>query len=466
MQGTEGNDPQVTWPSNPVGVGSRGHKPLPNKRARRSPTPTHSDPSAPAQLPHITQTHPPALQSLHSQPQLNLQIPQLIRSVAQSNPLAPQLHLPAVQSNLQAVQPQLVGDYKPMHLQPSASMALPSQSNVPGQAIGSLPQLDTKPLHDTAYNAQPAVQQAAAAANQSCAPPGNPVSPAATHALMSQPKPQLATAAITSVSHPQPADPPAEQKGITQAQSTSAGGAGNLQIAGESVTTHGPARAAMSLPDHAHPPSTTLHSTAAATHPGAQCAADSAVVMNVQQAAAPLLMQGPAAPLESASAQRIDPHAVPRPGPVATGQPASSAAAQAADTPVKAEAVDKPGDMMGGSADGQTSHPADPSSLTASLHDDHDASSDQVIAGLKRKGHESAVELLPPQQRGLAQQATPSLEQQVTAATDEPLPKRVKLDAHTPAGVLSLQCIQCMSHQTSHKLHHPATCHGESVLIF
>ncbi len=33
----EGGEIQVTWPANPVGVGSRGHKP--NKRARRSPTP-------------------------------------------------------------------------------------------------------------------------------------------------------------------------------------------------------------------------------------------------------------------------------------------------------------------------------------------------------------------------------------------------------------------------------------------
>ncbi|KAL0026079.1 hypothetical protein WJX79_007769 [Trebouxia sp. C0005] len=35
----ESGDVQVTWPANPVGVGSRGHKPAPNKRARRSPTP-------------------------------------------------------------------------------------------------------------------------------------------------------------------------------------------------------------------------------------------------------------------------------------------------------------------------------------------------------------------------------------------------------------------------------------------
>ena len=440
MQGTEGNDLQVTWPSNPVGVGSRGHKPLPNKRARRSPTPTHSDPSAPGQLPHVTQT-------IHSQPQLNLQTPQLIQSVAQSNLLASQLHLPAVRPNLQAVQPQLVGDRKPMHLQPSASMALPSQFLVPGQAIGSLPQLDTKPLPGTAYNAQPAVQQAVAAADQSCAQPGNPVSLAATHALLSQPAPQLATAATTSASHPQPADLLAEQKGTTQMQSTSAEVAANLQTAGKSVTAHGLARAATSLPDHAQPPSTALTSTAAATHPGIQRAADGAVATSVQQAAAPLSMQASAAPLESASAQHMDPHAVPRPGPGATGQPSSSTAAPAADAPVNAEAVDKPGDMMGGIPDEQISLPAVPSSLTASVHDDHDASSDEVRAGLKRKGQESAVELLPPQQRGLAQQATSALEQQVAAATDEPLPKRVKSDAHTLAGVLSLQCIQC-------KLHH------------
>ena len=35
----EGGELHVTWPCNPVGAGSRGHKPAPNKRARRSPTP-------------------------------------------------------------------------------------------------------------------------------------------------------------------------------------------------------------------------------------------------------------------------------------------------------------------------------------------------------------------------------------------------------------------------------------------
>ena len=39
LQMAEGGEVHVTWPCNPVGAGSRGHKPAPNKRARRSPTP-------------------------------------------------------------------------------------------------------------------------------------------------------------------------------------------------------------------------------------------------------------------------------------------------------------------------------------------------------------------------------------------------------------------------------------------
>lgn len=39
LQMAEGGEVHVTWPCNPVGAGSRGHKPAPNKRARQSPTP-------------------------------------------------------------------------------------------------------------------------------------------------------------------------------------------------------------------------------------------------------------------------------------------------------------------------------------------------------------------------------------------------------------------------------------------
>ena len=72
MQGPEGTDTQVTWPPNPVGVGSRGHKPLPNKRARRSPTPTPLDPSAVAQGAQLPHAHQPASQPPHSTPQPDL----------------------------------------------------------------------------------------------------------------------------------------------------------------------------------------------------------------------------------------------------------------------------------------------------------------------------------------------------------------------------------------------------------
>ena len=63
----EGAEVQVAWPANPVGVGSRGHKPASNKRAKRSPTPptplsahpTASAPpaftAAPQSLPLLTQ---------------------------------------------------------------------------------------------------------------------------------------------------------------------------------------------------------------------------------------------------------------------------------------------------------------------------------------------------------------------------------------------------------------------------
>ena len=49
MQMAEGGEVHVTWPCNPVGSGSRGHKPPPNKRPRRSTTPP--TPSSPNDLP-------------------------------------------------------------------------------------------------------------------------------------------------------------------------------------------------------------------------------------------------------------------------------------------------------------------------------------------------------------------------------------------------------------------------------
>lgn len=71
----EGGEVQVTWPANPVGVGSRGHKPAPNKRARRSPTPptplsAHPTASAPPAFMAAPQSVP--LPTQHSQGQTHL----------------------------------------------------------------------------------------------------------------------------------------------------------------------------------------------------------------------------------------------------------------------------------------------------------------------------------------------------------------------------------------------------------
>ncbi|KAL0031566.1 hypothetical protein WJX77_007539 [Trebouxia sp. C0004] len=71
----EGGEVQVTWPANPVGVGSRGHKPASNKRARRSPTPptllsAHPTASAPPSFTAAPQSVP--LPSQHSQGQAPL----------------------------------------------------------------------------------------------------------------------------------------------------------------------------------------------------------------------------------------------------------------------------------------------------------------------------------------------------------------------------------------------------------
>ncbi len=71
----EGGEFQVTWPANPVGVGSRGHKPASNKRARRSPTPptplsAHPTASAPPTFTAAPQSVP--LPTQHSQGQAHL----------------------------------------------------------------------------------------------------------------------------------------------------------------------------------------------------------------------------------------------------------------------------------------------------------------------------------------------------------------------------------------------------------
>lgn len=66
----EGGEVQVTWPVNPVGFGSRGHKPAPNSRASRSPTPptplsAHPTASAPPTFTAAPRSAP--LPTQHSQ---------------------------------------------------------------------------------------------------------------------------------------------------------------------------------------------------------------------------------------------------------------------------------------------------------------------------------------------------------------------------------------------------------------
>ena len=76
----EGGEVQVTWPANPVGAGSRGHKPASNKRARRSPTPptplsAHPTASAPPTFTAAPQSVPLPTQHSQGQARLPTQIP-------------------------------------------------------------------------------------------------------------------------------------------------------------------------------------------------------------------------------------------------------------------------------------------------------------------------------------------------------------------------------------------------------
>ncbi len=71
----EGGEVQVTWPANPVGVGSRGHKPAPSKRARRSPTPPtplSAHPTASAPPTFTAASHSVPVSTQHSQGQAQL----------------------------------------------------------------------------------------------------------------------------------------------------------------------------------------------------------------------------------------------------------------------------------------------------------------------------------------------------------------------------------------------------------
>ena len=105
----EGGEVQVTWPANPVGVGSRGHKPASSKRARRSPTP-------PIPLSaHATASAPPIFSAApHSVP-------------VSTQPSQGQTHLPTQTSGLSQVQTSSIHAQQPPAMQtgtaPFASMA-------------------------------------------------------------------------------------------------------------------------------------------------------------------------------------------------------------------------------------------------------------------------------------------------------------------------------------------------------
>lgn len=144
MQGTDGSETQVTWPSNPVGVGSRGHKPLPNKRARRSPTPNPPDPPAILQppQPHVTQANLQMSQPHHQAPQPSHTGSQPHLLAPLRNRSGPQPNLTAAQPDFQASQvPPAIGS-QPTQSRPAAATALSLQTGVvlPGQVNSSLQQ--------------------------------------------------------------------------------------------------------------------------------------------------------------------------------------------------------------------------------------------------------------------------------------------------------------------------------------
>jgi hypothetical protein len=119
----EGGEVQVTWPANPVGVGSRGHKPAPNKRARRSPTP-------PTPLSaHPTASAPPTFTAAPQSVLLPTQVSQ------------GQAHLPTQTSGLSQLQTSSVHAQQPPAMQtgtaPLATMTLSLGS---AAVVSQLPQ--------------------------------------------------------------------------------------------------------------------------------------------------------------------------------------------------------------------------------------------------------------------------------------------------------------------------------------
>ena len=95
MQMAEGGEAQVTWPANPVGVGSRGHKPAPNTQARRSPTPpTPLSARLTAKAPPALPVEPRSTVHPMSQSQLlrhGLELAQPSRAISLQPSTAPQL---------------------------------------------------------------------------------------------------------------------------------------------------------------------------------------------------------------------------------------------------------------------------------------------------------------------------------------------------------------------------------------
>lgn len=188
----------MIWPANPVGVGSKGHKPAPNKRPRRSPTPPLDPPiahlpahsAAAAPMAHRQSALPlVAAQQSQAKPAVSQHTHPALQQPAKLEPQQPCTHppQPATQQPHTVLQPSLAQ-------QPRAEVQLPAvqpllQSANSAQQSAPLPMAASSPqLHPQIHH--PAVHHPAASLPALIPPrPQPPQLPTVTQAVSALPQP-------------------------------------------------------------------------------------------------------------------------------------------------------------------------------------------------------------------------------------------------------------------------------------
>ena len=179
----EGGEVQVTWPANPVGTGSRGHKPASNKSARRSPTPsTPLSPNPTAQAgPALPPAHQPQNQaSLPAQGSVPI-LSQTGSALAQHSPAVQTeftlaTSLPPVPGAAAAALPVLPPQTDTVGpVLPPVPSQIPTVTQATSHAQGDEGRLDRAGLPAAPPPADPSAQQSSQAPN--AAPGLNPAQP-------------------------------------------------------------------------------------------------------------------------------------------------------------------------------------------------------------------------------------------------------------------------------------------------